>query len=200
MYSSRVSPEFTNGVEEFRRVALEHKRAVGSTTVFCPCRDCENIKRWENFDLIEEHLYLRGFTEKYEVWFWHGEKYPSTVTEQVEYQQSCDEGSDNGNGNDGNVENEGNEEDEDRIDDNVDDLRAHFGEKPEDYENVAKAAQTPLFPGCSKYSKLSAILTLFNIKADGNWSDSSFTRLLEALADMFPDGNDIPKSTYFAKN
>ena len=41
----------------------------------------------------------------------------------------------------------------------------------------------------TKYTQLSGVLTLFNIKAKDNLTDVGFTELLEALQDMFPDDN-----------
>ncbi|KAF7152180.1 hypothetical protein RHSIM_Rhsim01G0163400 [Rhododendron simsii] len=59
-------------------------------------------------------------------------------------------------------------------------------------EVFAKAlgdAETPLYPGCEKYTKLSAIVTLYKIKAENEWTDESFTILLGKLQDMFPMDN-----------
>ena len=67
------------------------------------------------------------------------------------------------------------------------------------FEDVSKAAETPLYPGCTKYSQLSTVLTLSNLKVKYGWKDTSFTSFLEALHEMFPDGNTIPKSAYYAK-
>lgn len=199
MYGNRTSPEFLNGIDEFRGVALEYKRSVGCTTIFCPCRDCQNIKRWEDFRVIEDHLFLRGFKEDYVVWFWHGEKYECNLDKDGDSLQDNNSANERGV----NLENvpsgEDQYDDEDRVSDMMDDLRSHLGQDSKVFERVEKAAETPLYPGCSKYSKLSALLALFNLKAEGNWTDSSFTRLLELLADMFPEGNDIPTSTYYAK-
>ena len=42
-------------------------------------------------------------------------------------------------------------------------------------------------------------MTIFNIKSKFNWSDTSFTMLLEVLGEMLPGENELPKSTYYAK-
>ncbi|KAL4560574.1 hypothetical protein LXL04_032727 [Taraxacum kok-saghyz] len=44
----------------------------------------------------------------------------------------------------------------------------------------------------NKYTKLSAVLKLLNLKANGRWSDTSFTSLLEFLNDMLPEGPKQP--------
>ena len=73
MYGDRSSIEFYNGVQEFCRVACEHQRISGVFGVLCPCRDCNNTRKWRDILIVEEHLLRRGFKEGYEVWFWHGE-------------------------------------------------------------------------------------------------------------------------------
>ena len=51
----------------------------------------------------------------------------------------------------------------------------------------------------SKYSKLSGLMKLYNVKGKYGWSDQRFSALLEVLSDMFPDKNNVPKSMYEAK-
>ncbi|XP_010696473.1 uncharacterized protein LOC104908998 [Beta vulgaris subsp. vulgaris] len=40
---------------------------------------------------------------------------------------------------------------------------------------------------------------VFESLTEGNWTDIIFTSLLELLSEMFPDGNELPKSTYYAR-
>ena len=49
-------------------------------------------------------------------------------------------------------------------------------------------------------SRLSATLSLFNLKAKNGWTDKSFTDLLKLLKDMLPADNTLPKCNYDAKN
>ncbi|KAL9675869.1 hypothetical protein QQ045_004077 [Rhodiola kirilowii] len=60
-------------------------------------------------------------------------------------------------------------------------------------------SEFPLYEGCSKYTRLSATLKLFNLKAQNGWSDKSFTEELSLVKDMLPDGNTLPNRTYEAK-
>ncbi|XP_021718897.1 uncharacterized protein LOC110686603 [Chenopodium quinoa] len=192
---NRTQPEFLNGIEEFCRTAIEHQRTTKGETIFCPCRDCNNVKKWKEISVVENHLFRRGFMANYTIWYWHGEKIiPTTSRSSI---------------NDADMENreqyDDNERDtddffeEDHIPEMMDGLGDHVNEESRMFENVSKAAETPLYPGCAKYSKLSGVLTLFNLKAKNGWTDTSFNSLLEALSDMLPEGNDIPKSTYYAK-
>ena len=46
---------------------------------------------------------------------------------------------------------------------------------------------------------MSASLKLLQQKAAHHWTDKGFRELLEVLGDMFPEGNQIPRTTYEAK-
>ncbi|XP_057247430.1 uncharacterized protein LOC130589846 [Beta vulgaris subsp. vulgaris] len=105
-------------------------------------------------------------------------------------------GDENDNGDNSDTEDE---EFGDRIGEMLEGARDHFNERPRVFDSFSEAAGKPLYPGCTKYTQLSGILTLFNIKAKHNLTDVGFTELLEALHDMFPEGNLLPKSTYYAK-
>ena len=96
---------------------------------------------------------------------------------------------------------EGSDEDgdNDHLDEMMDGVHGDLENQPDVFESLSEAAKKPLYPGCKKYTKLSSVLTLFNIKSQHGWSDSSFTTLLSVLGDMFPKGNKVPKSYYYAK-
>jgi Transposase family tnp2 len=57
----------------------------------------------------------------------------------------------------------------------------------------------PLYPECTKFSKISVVFKLYNLKAKNGWSDKSFTSLLQLLGEMLPENNVLPDSTYGAK-
>ena len=67
------------------------------------------------------------------------------------------------------------------------------------FETLLKDAEKPLFPGCVKFTKLSALIRLYNIKGRNGWSNKSFSDLLSCLSDMLPDKNEIPLSVYEEK-
>ncbi|KAL6312439.1 hypothetical protein AAG906_004807 [Vitis piasezkii] len=50
-----------------------------------------------------------------------------------------------------------------------------------------------------KYTKLSALVKLYNLKARYGWSDKGFSELLQLLGDMLPLNNEMPLSMYEAK-
>jgi hypothetical protein len=56
----------------------------------------------------------------------------------------------------------------------------------------------PLYPGM-KLTKTTTIFKLYNLKAKNEWSDKSFTSLFELLKEILSENNEIPDSTYKAK-
>ncbi|KAK2648707.1 hypothetical protein Ddye_016196 [Dipteronia dyeriana] len=59
--------------------------------------------------------------------------------------------------------------------------------------------ETPLYEGCAKYTKLSAIVVLYKHKATHGLSDKGFYEILGILREMFPLDNVLPESLYSAK-
>ncbi|KAI5314965.1 hypothetical protein L3X38_044141 [Prunus dulcis] len=76
-----------------------------------------------------------------------------------------------------------------------------FGSDPYEFANVIGDGDQPvyLYPGCRKYTKLSALVKLYNLKAKHRMSDVCFTELLILQGDLLPEGNTIPTSMYEAK-
>ncbi|GMN22845.1 hypothetical protein TIFTF001_051257, partial [Ficus carica] len=80
----------------------------------------------------------------------------------------------------------------DNLFDMVNDLEEQFVHRPELFEAMMNDVEMPLYDGCSKYTKLSALVKLWNMKASGGWTNSSFTALLEFLREVLPVDNKIP--------
>jgi hypothetical protein len=58
----------------------------------------------------------------------------------------------------------------------------------------------PFYHGCAaQYTRLFAMVKLFQLKASNRWSDCSFNDLLTLLRDKLPQGNTVPKTIYEAK-
>ncbi|XP_031131782.1 uncharacterized protein LOC116033164 [Ipomoea triloba] len=92
-----------------------------------------------------------------------------------------------------------NDEDNDRLNEMMRDMQGDLNELPQEFETFFGNSGKPLFSGCSKFTKLSSMLKLYNLKAKNRWSDKSFTELLKLLKDMLPDDNKLHCSTYEAK-
>ncbi|PWA98010.1 transposon protein [Artemisia annua] len=70
---SRSTPEYVNGVETFLAFAEANRVSNGVRYIWCPCKDCKNVCKFNNTSVIEGHLIKRGFMHKYTCWSQHGE-------------------------------------------------------------------------------------------------------------------------------
>ncbi|XP_057447269.1 uncharacterized protein LOC130739062 [Lotus japonicus] len=64
------------------------------------------------------------------------------------------------------------------------------------FYGLLKDAEEKLYPGCQKFSKLSFIMRLFQMKCVYGWSNTSFDSLIKLLVEALPDGNVLPNSMY----
>jgi ssDNA-binding Zn-finger/Zn-ribbon topoisomerase 1 len=89
------------------------------------------------------------------------------------------------------------------MDDRLEDMMRDIGEdsfkRAHVYDTLCSDKDKPLYPGCTNFTRLSAVLKLINLKANNGWSDKSFTELLELLIQMLPEGNVMPNRYYEAK-
>lgn len=74
-----------------------------------------------------------------------------------------------------------------------------FKRGDKNFREKLKEAETPLYPGCTKYTKMSAIIALYKHKTINGLSDKGFNELLEIIKDMLPDFNTLPISLYTIK-
>ncbi|XP_031120919.1 uncharacterized protein LOC116024158 [Ipomoea triloba] len=208
MYENRTTSEYVQGVQGFIQYAEENRSKKAEDFIVCPCCDCKNLRRYRNSDEVKAHLIRRGFKEGYNRWIWHGESLrPSTSASKETHINSHEthaansESQANSQTHEDNddEDNDDDDEDNDRIDEMMRDVQEDFSEMPPELKSFFENAEKPLFPGSTKFTKLSAVLKLYNLKAKNGWSDKGFTELLELLKDMLPGDNELPNSTYEAK-
>lgn len=90
--------------------------------------------------------------------------------------------------------------DHDNISDMLHDCEDNVAEKDQEkFQQLFDESGKPLYNGCTKFTKLSGALKMFNIKATHGWSDTCFTSLLEILHEMLPEDNELSVSLYQAK-
>lgn len=181
---SRLVPEYEEGVKQF--IAQARNYAKTREVILCPCIRCKN-KKYLKFDQVYDHLIIKGINSSYTVWVFHGEIYTSQF-----------QGEDN-------LEGVQNEEDESReayrlyrdafvpdeeVVNTMSDARDH------EFLDLLEDAETPLFPGCTTYTKLSAVVALYNYKSTNGHTDCSFNELLKILGDMLPEKNTLPETVY----
>lgn len=184
MCSDRRSVEFDNGVEEFIKFSIEHiKNFCG--VLRCPCLKCGNCKEY-NINIVKEHLYFNGIDVSYKKWIWHGESLEDDITEHIETDVEQDTTMNQSES----VRNEAFEE------------TLQFETSTENiYEGIhmKEDSDIPLYEGCSEFTKTSAVVRLYNLKAINGWSDKSFSELLKLISEMLPKNNVLPQSVYEAK-
>ncbi|KAL4016784.1 hypothetical protein IC575_024441 [Cucumis melo] len=180
MMENRMSREYELGVEAFIQFGFRH--AKGSSTIRCPCLKCGN-RLPQDKSTVRYHLYANGIDQSYKIWFWHGESFTSET--------SC------------NRQAYTNEE---TVDDDlfhvinmVQNVRDQFSEVPNMFDNMFDDAKKPLFPGCKRFTKLSALVRLYNLKVRLGWSNASFSELLATISELLPENNKMLISMYEAK-
>jgi len=72
--------------------------------------------------------------------------------------------------------------DDDRLEDMIRDVGAESFAKAHGYGSMSSDAETPLYPGSTNFTRLSAVLRLMNLKAINGWTDKSFTSVVEGYA------------------
>ncbi|VFQ88310.1 unnamed protein product [Cuscuta campestris] len=68
-----------------------------------------------------------------------------------------------------------------------------------DFMNHVQGDSEPLYPGCKTYTKLKALVKLYNLKAKHGISDSCFSEILLLLGTFLRKGNCLPSSFGEAK-
>ncbi|XP_057775556.1 uncharacterized protein LOC130994528 [Salvia miltiorrhiza] len=180
MSKNRLSEEYEGGVDAFLKFAVE--RGCDSNFMSCPCTKCANTRK-HKLSIVKGHIIMNGMDMTYKRWIWHGEGLTSS--------QSTYESSWVGKGDTSyNVE-----EPISMIHDAYD----AYEDNPTHFQTLLEDAERDLYNGCTNFTKLSATIKLYNLKAKYGWSDTSFKDLLKLLKDMLPEGNLLPESLYAAK-
>ncbi|XP_028802762.1 uncharacterized protein LOC114757826 [Neltuma alba] len=175
MSALRTSKEHEDGVEEF--IEFTKKNAYDkSGKYFCPCVNCLNGRR-STIDGLRDHLFCEGINLRYTRWIWHGERGTRPLVDEEEVVGGFN----------------------DRMHDMIHDVGLGFSAQSHINDSLQSDAEIALYPGCSTYTWLTAVLKLFNLKATNGWTDKSFTELLQLLGDMLPADNVLPNSVYEAK-
>ena len=167
--------EYEQKAREFVKAAMTN---LGfPTKILCPCTKCHNV-RHQLSDEVVEHLVLWGMDQSYKTWFHHGEDpvQSSKTNTSVEYDLFRASGAYSSNENNfGNDNNDAN------------------------FHNSLEDAESPLYEGCSKYTKISSIVGLYNLKTKHGISDVGFSEILEMIKDMLPGDNVLLTSMYAVK-
>ena len=71
IYGDRYTMTWINGLKYFLDAAEAHKSSKGF--MCCPCRTCQNKKKYSNKHTLHVHIYEKCFMNNYTLWTKHGE-------------------------------------------------------------------------------------------------------------------------------
>ncbi|WKA02961.1 hypothetical protein VitviT2T_021106 [Vitis vinifera] len=179
MSKDRRSKDYADGVESFIAFALQYSTYKNSMK--CPCLQCGNMI-FHTPQKIREHLFFYGIDQSYHTWYWHGDAAPSgPPTSRAKWHHTVEFND---------------------VDSTIEMVQVAYDDRKNDpklFETLLEDAQKPLYLGCRNFTKLSALVKLYNLKARYEWSDKSFSELLSILGDMLPLNNELSLSMYEAK-
>ncbi|KAL6144430.1 hypothetical protein ACLB2K_055123 [Fragaria x ananassa] len=214
IFLDKNTAEYETGLNAFVNYALEHASFDG--TIKCPCKRCHNGYNRLPY-VVQQHLMVDGMDPKYVniPWTDHGEHLPNVVGPNLpgttSYQQDL-----NLPGSSHQVDSNMQDMLHDALgmyeakDDAKEELlepaaategpslpNGHTPDAQKFYE-LLKKADTDLYPGAGK-KMFDFLIKLYQIKALNNWSDASFTQLLELLKAYLPPGETLLGSFYLTK-
>ncbi|KAI5311913.1 hypothetical protein L3X38_041086 [Prunus dulcis] len=160
MHSDRRSKAYEFGVEAFLNFAVEN--LLTTTHIRCPCVKCVNLKVF-GVGIIRDHVYFNGIDQSYKNWTFHGEPWEASTNASRNVEED-----------DGHSRYSFVSEEIDMDDNDFGDF-GDFGSDPYEFANVIGDGDQPVYPGCRKYTKLSALVKLYNLKAKHGMSDVCFT-------------------------
>lgn len=192
--SPRTSKSYQDGVAAFLQFAFNHLKEEDETDedffMPCPCKCCLNHLASPIAE-VDYHLFSNGFDPTYTNWTKHGEKDEASSSRPVDVDNGqSTESEDFGMG----IPTDG----PDTIE--MVEAAESFADDPEKFKKILEDAEKPLYEGSPNFTKLSAIVQLFNLKSKHGASDMFFDELLPLIKKMLPEeGNVMVKNTYEAK-
>jgi hypothetical protein len=208
MYGPCLSNEYINGLDAF--IDFTKKDMVDNDRGFicCPCKHCNNEKKCCSDDVLRTHFIKHGFKEDYRCWNKHGEVglNETKMREEVPTNGVKEEDDDV---NEADILRLSDDDIVSRVD-NIEEMVRNVERHADDdqysngelanYKKMIKDSNKPFYDGCAVwYTRLFAMVKLFQLKASNGWSDGSFKDLLTLLKDMLPQGNSVPGTVYEAK-
>ncbi|XP_038982911.1 uncharacterized protein LOC120110936 [Phoenix dactylifera] len=197
-----IRAEFCDGVKGFLEFAFTQLEYCSGDKIRCPCMRCDNQK-FLNRDTVNVHLLRKGFTPGYSTWFAHGELLGAVApvsTSAVEASTSMDVGCEHGQQYRTMVMEAMGPEEELHLSSA---LEVNHKEEPNkdaaDFYSLLKDAEVPLWEGCKKHYKLSAITQLLNCKSEFNMSISCYDRIMKIVKNMLPESEKLPLDFYQSK-
>ena len=126
-------------------VNLAKRNARNVDKILCPCKDCRNLSH-HLAETVYEHFIFKGMDLTYTTWFHHGKKLSiDEIPKEVKMSNTY------------NLYANAYMENEDYVPPTLG--------KDEDFIQKLEDAEIPLYPSCTRYTKLSSIVDLYKHKA-----------------------------------
>jgi hypothetical protein len=184
-------------------------RVDNSRDFICyPCKHCKNDRKYRPGDVLRTHLIKHGFKEDYRCWNKHGDigLNEAEMREEVPTDGVEEEDDDV---NEADILRLSDDDIMSRVDNIVEMVRnveRHTGDDQYSNDEIAKYkkmiedSNKPFYDGCAvRYTRLFAMVKVFQLKVSNGLSDGSFKDLLTLLKDMLPQGNSVHETVYEAK-
>ncbi|KAL5573205.1 hypothetical protein UlMin_022802 [Ulmus minor] len=188
----RLSAEYEKGVGEFVTFVRGSLDVQGLTK--CPCNRCMN-REVHHIDSVRYHLLIYGFLKDYIHWTEHGEQSNPQVPlgSPIQDTPPCMNDQDDEMA-EALRDAAGHAYDIGSSSDLLSDMRPPAEQAR--YDKLFEELHNPLYDDCMKFSALTFIVKLMNVKVLYKWSDRSFVALLKLLHEALPVGNRCPRTYY----
>jgi Transposase family tnp2/Domain of unknown function (DUF4218)/Transposase-associated domain len=184
------NPAFGAEIEGFINFALAHDSTErDGDKLKCPCSHVKcRCSSYRSIDDIKLHIWKNGFVSDYYVWSHHGEEDIISSSENIEVGGSSNAFVD-------------------MVQDvagpnfDVNDFELEEPPNPEaqKFFDMLQAAKQPLFAGCEKFTQLSYVARMMNMKSEDGISQKSYDKFLDISKDLVPDSKNIPANFYESK-
>ncbi|XP_010436745.1 PREDICTED: uncharacterized protein LOC104720554 [Camelina sativa] len=196
-----VSNEFVDGIHAFLSFARNQPSYRQRGNLLCPCSKCKNQKR-RHTDIVEKHIYLKGFTENYYVWTHHGESCEASTSHCPVEQETWSDHQNSPVAVDHSYD--PNEDvhmlfDDATIQENM--VEPNFEERYHDSGfHAFEAVNQPLYEGCHDgISPLYLASKILNWKTTYNLAEACLDEISETFKTVLPSPNKAPESYYETK-
>ncbi|XP_074327690.1 uncharacterized protein LOC141665601 [Apium graveolens] len=183
----KYSDRYRKGVEAFVNQAFS-RYAIGNE-LKCPCKKCGN-RFWSGAKAIHEHLVCNGPCPHSVEWIY---EVSTHEIDRVADEMDINIGLGLGDEFDALIQNAYGTND---VTDHVG--RTGLNDDARKFYRLVKEGGQLLYPECKKFSRLSFLVRLYQLKCIHGFSESGFSDLLELIKEVFPHVN-LPSSFSVAK-
>jgi len=162
--SDALVKSMKNGIYEILQYAQEHAISV-NVTCFCPYVRCLN-QIHQGLDIMCDHIFIFSILRSYTILTRYGEVLHKLKTSRgIIYVHEWMS---------------------DHLEDMVRDVSEENFGRAYLYDSLNSDSKEELYLEYTNFTRLSATLTLFSLKARNGWTNKSFIELLELLKHMLP--------------